>query len=142
LAIYRSSQLPGIAEHSPGGSRTFDKFQSKGPMLKDFLFAVRLLAKSPGFVVVAACSLAIGIGANSAIYSLANVLLLRPLPVLDPSRVVNVHAITNGPFGGNTRLSHTPTTLICAIVIAPSTAWLPPATPTLASSPTATLNRA
>ena len=75
-------------------------------MLKDLLFAVRLLAKSPGFVVVAVCSLAIGIGANSAIYSLAQVLLLRPLPVLDSSRVVNVHAITNGPFGGNTALSY------------------------------------
>lgn len=75
-------------------------------MLKDLLFAVRLLAKSPGFVVVAVCSLAIGIGANSAIYSLANVLLLRPLPIPDRDRVVNVHAITNGPFGGNTALSY------------------------------------
>jgi len=75
-------------------------------MLKDLLFAVRLLAKSPGFVVVAACSLAIGIGANSAIYGFADVLLLRPLPVLDPNRVVNVHAIRTGPFGGNTALSY------------------------------------
>jgi predicted permease len=75
-------------------------------MLKDLLFAVRLLAKSPGFVVVAACSLAIGIGANSAIYSFADVLLLRPLPVLDPSRVVKVQGITSGPFGGNTALSY------------------------------------
>lgn len=75
-------------------------------MLKDLRFAMRLLAKSPGFVVVAVCSLAIGIGANSAIYSFADVLLLRPLPVLDPNRVVNVHAITNGPFGGNTALSY------------------------------------
>jgi putative ABC transport system permease protein len=75
-------------------------------MLKDLVFAVRLLAKSPGFVVVAVCSLAIGIGANSAIYTLAHVLLLRPLPVLDPNRVVNVHAIRTGPFGGNTALSY------------------------------------
>lgn len=74
-------------------------------MLKDLVFAIRLLAKSPGFVVVAACSLAIGIGANSAIYSFADVLLLRPLPVVDRDRVVSVHAITNGPFGGNTALS-------------------------------------
>jgi len=75
-------------------------------MLKDLVFAVRLLAKSPGFVVVAVCSLAIGIGANSAIYSLANVVLLRPLPVLDRDRVVDVHAIRSGPFGGNTALSY------------------------------------
>jgi macrolide transport system ATP-binding/permease protein len=75
-------------------------------MFKDLLFAARLLAKSPGFVAVAACSLAIGIGANSAIYSFANVLLLRPLPVLNPNRVVNVHAIRSGPFGGNTALSY------------------------------------
>ncbi|HEY7335898.1 MAG TPA: ABC transporter permease [Bryobacteraceae bacterium] len=78
----------------------------EGPMFKDLVFAVRLLAKSPGFVVVAVCSLAIGIGANSAIYTLAHVLLLRPLPVLDPNRVVNVHAIRTGPFGGNTALSY------------------------------------
>lgn len=75
-------------------------------MLKNLLFAVRLLAKSPGFVVVAACSLAIGIGANSAIYSFADVLLLRPLPVPDPSRVVKVNAVRSGPFGGNTALSY------------------------------------
>jgi predicted permease len=75
-------------------------------MLKDLFFAIRLLAKSPGFVVVAVCSLAIGIGANSAIYSFADVLLLRPLPVLDPSRVVKVQAVTSGPFGGNTAVSY------------------------------------
>jgi predicted permease len=75
-------------------------------MLKDLLFALRLLAKNPGFVIVAVCSLAIGIGANSAIYSFADQLLLRPLPVLDPGRVVALHAIASGPFGGNTNLSY------------------------------------
>ena len=75
-------------------------------MFKDLLFAFRLLAKSPGFVIVAVCSLAIGIGANSAIYSFADQLLLRPLPVADPSRIVAVHAIGSGPFGGNTNISY------------------------------------
>ena len=70
-------------------------------MLKDIRQAIRLLAKNPGFTVIAALSLAIGIGANSAIFSFADALLLRPLPVQDPGGVVSIS--TNTPddqFGG------------------------------------------
>src|SRR5271167_1204277 len=59
-------------------------------MLKDLRFAIRMLRKNPLFAVIAVCSLAIGIGANSAIFSLADAILLRPLPVLHPSQVVQV----------------------------------------------------
>ncbi len=59
-------------------------------MLKDLRYAIRMLRKNPLFTVIAVCSLAIGIGANSAIFSLADAILLRPLPVLDPSSVVAV----------------------------------------------------
>ena len=70
-------------------------------MLKDIRQAIRLLAKNPGFTAIAALSLAIGIGANSAVFSLADALLLRPLPVEEPSGVVSVSTNTPGnPFGG------------------------------------------
>src|SRR5258708_5727442 len=56
-------------------------------------FALRLLIKTPFVTVVAIASLALGIGANAAIFSLFNQVLLRPLPVRDPGSLVN--------FGGN-----------------------------------------
>src|SRR5437870_1480767 len=59
-------------------------------MLQEIRHALRLLARNLGFTAIAALSLALGIGANSAIFSLADALLLRPLPVLEPSSVVTV----------------------------------------------------
>jgi predicted permease len=59
---------------------------------QDLKFGARLLAKSPGFTVVAALSLALGIGANTTIFTLVNAVLLNPLPVEDPSQLVSVFA--------------------------------------------------
>jgi putative ABC transport system permease protein len=65
--------------------------------VQDVRFAARLLRKSPLFTVTATLSLAIGIGANTTIFSLANALLMRPLPeIADPSRVVDLGRTTNG----------------------------------------------
>jgi len=57
-------------------------------LLHDVRFAVRSFSKSPGLVAVAVLSLAIGIGADTAIFSIVSALLLRPLPYQDAARLV------------------------------------------------------
>ena len=55
---------------------------------EDVRFAVRQLRRTPAFTLVAASTLALGIGANSAIFALVDATLLRPLPFRDPGRLV------------------------------------------------------
>src|SRR6266480_3068856 len=67
-----------------------------GTFLQSLRYTVRVLAKSPVFTIVAILSLALGIGANTAIFTLINALLLRDLPVRHPERLVYLSAVRQG----------------------------------------------
>lgn len=62
-------------------------------MASDLTHAIRRLASYPGWTLVAAASLALGIGINTTAFSIADALFLRPLPVADPARLVSVRAL-------------------------------------------------
>src|SRR5207247_10314972 len=63
-------------------------------MMTDLRFAFRQLLKSPGFTLLALITLALGIGLNTAIFSLINDLFMRGLPFREPQRVVHVYGNT------------------------------------------------
>lgn len=67
-----------------------------GTILADLRFGLRLLAKTPAFTVVAILSLALGVGANTTVFSLMDAVMLRSLPVQDPEQIVEVATVVDG----------------------------------------------
>jgi putative ABC transport system permease protein len=76
-------------------------------MLSNLKFAVRQLAKSPGFAAVALITLGLGIGACTAMFSIANAVLFRPLPFKDPERLVWIENVGNGGMSARTTRADT-----------------------------------
>ncbi len=75
-------------------------------LLKDVRYAFRMIRRNPGFSATAACSLAIGIGATSAMYSVTDGLLLRPLPVPNAGAVVALSPVTDQLVAGLNTFSY------------------------------------
>src|SRR5262245_23354857 len=75
-----------------GRCATESNKRTMSTLFHDLRYGARLLAKTPGFTLIAPLSLALVIGANTTIFTLVNAVLLTPLPVEDPSRLVSVFA--------------------------------------------------
>jgi putative ABC transport system permease protein len=82
-----TSSQTGPMHTQRGGALVFSNF------IRDVRYAVRQLARTPGFTLVAVLTLGLGIGATSAIFTVVNGVLLRPLPYPNPDSLVRVHEI-------------------------------------------------
>jgi putative ABC transport system permease protein len=87
----RLERVANVLDATPGPSAGVSQMSAQ--LLRDLRFGVRQLVKAPGFSLVAILTLTLGIGATTAIFSVVNGVLLRPLPYPEPAGLVRVHEI-------------------------------------------------
>lgn len=93
LRFRREARGMPLPPGTPPGSGRGDGFLR--PLLTDLKFAVRMLYKAPAFTAIAVLSLALGIGPNTAIFSLVNAVLFQEWGVDDPEAIVDVYTLTD-----------------------------------------------
>jgi predicted permease len=82
-----------------GRPKTAKGIRAMSVFMQDFRYALRSMARRPGQTVVLLATLAVGIGVNSAIFSIVNAVLLRPLPYPEPDRLLTIEEITDVGHG-------------------------------------------